>query len=118
MLLVLITPTISFAQGDKQAFPIVTSNQTIQETLDAQPGRMLFIPAGDYEISEKIVIRSDGSGLYGPGRIIQTNPEAPFIEIEHRAGVQLRDIVLTRPEGKQTTAIEAINARDCQDLVL
>ncbi|MEQ9070463.1 MAG: right-handed parallel beta-helix repeat-containing protein, partial [Gimesia chilikensis] len=80
--------------------------------------RMLFLPAGDYEISEKLVIRSDGSGLFGPGRIIQTNPAAPFIEVEHRKGVQFRDLVLTRPEDKQTTAIEAINLRDCQDLVL
>lgn len=114
----LTLPITSFAQETKQAFPIVASKQSIQETLDAQPGRMLFLPAGDYEISEKLVIRSDGSGLYGPGRIIQTNPEASFFEIEHRAGVQFRDIVLTRPEGKQTTATEAINARDCQDLVL
>ena len=52
------------------------------------------------------------------GGLSKPNPEAPFLEIEHRAGVQFRDIVLTRPEGKQTTAIEAINARDCQDLVL
>lgn len=116
--LFLSLPVAGTAQQAGQAFPIVTSNQTIQETLDAQPGRMLFLPAGDYEISEKLVIRSDGSGLYGPGRIIQTNPEAPFLEIEHRAGVQFRDIVLTRPAGKQTTAIEAINARECEDLVL
>ncbi|WP_417387947.1 right-handed parallel beta-helix repeat-containing protein [Gimesia sp.] len=107
----------SFAQNNP-AFPIVTPSQSIQETLDAQPGKMLFLPAGDYEISKKIVIRHDGSGLYGPGRIIQTSPEAPFIEVEHRKGVQFRDIVLTRPEGKQTTATEAINVRDCQDLVL
>ncbi|QDV15499.1 hypothetical protein Pan153_01130 [Gimesia panareensis] len=113
----LVSATSAHAQN-KQPFPIVTANQSIQAALDAQPGRMLFLPAGDYEISEKLVIRSDSSGLYGPGRIIQTNPEAPFIEVEHRAGVQFRDIVLTRPEGKQMTAIEAINIRDCQDLVL
>lgn len=114
---ILLFATTGFAQ-DKQLFPIVAANQSIQAALDAQPGRMLFLPAGDYEIAEKIVIRSDRSGLYGPGRIIQTNPEAPFIEVEHRAGVQFRDIVLTRPEGKQTTATEAINVRDCQDFVL
>jgi len=109
---------VGSAEETKQAVPIVAQNQSIQETLDAQPGRMLFLPAGDYEISAKLVFRSDGSGLYGPGRIIQTNPDASFFEIEHRAGVQFRDIVLTRPEGKQTTATEAIKARECQDLVL
>lgn len=117
LLISILTTATGFAQNN-QSFPIVTTNQSIQTTLDAQPGKMLFLPAGDYEISEKIVIRHDGSGLYGPGRIIQTNPAVPFIELEHRNGVQLRDIVLTRPEGKQTTATEAVNARDCQDLVL
>lgn len=113
----LVSVTSSRAQNN-QPFPMVTAGQSIQAALDAQPGRMLFLPAGDYEISEKLVIRSDGSGLFGPGRIIQTNPAAPFIEVEHRKGVQFRDLVLTRPEDKQTTAIEAINLRDCQDLVL
>ena len=113
----LVSATSSRAQNN-QPFPMVTAGQSIQAALDAQPGRMLFLPAGDYEISEKLVIRSDGSGLFGPGRIIQTNPAAPFIEVEHRKGVQFRDLVLTRPEDKQTTAIEAINLRDCQDLVL
>ncbi|QDU00433.1 hypothetical protein V6x_01060 [Gimesia chilikensis] len=113
----LVSATSSRAQNN-QPFPMVSAGQSIQAALDAQPGRMLFIPAGDYEISEKLVIRSDGSGLFGPGRIIQTNPAAPFIEVEHRKGVQFRDLVLTRPEDKQTTAIEAINLRDCQDLVL
>ena len=75
--LFLSLPVTGTAQQAGQAFPIVTSNQTIQETLDAQPGRMLFLPAGDYEISEKLVIRSDGSGLYGPGRIIQTQSRSP-----------------------------------------
>lgn len=113
----LVSATSSQAQNN-QPFPMVTAGQSIQAALDAQPGRMLFLPAGDYEISEKLVIRSDGSGLFGPGRIIQTNPAAPFIEVEHRKGVQFRDLILTRPEDKQTTAIEAINLRDCQDLVL
>lgn len=113
----LVSATSSRAQNN-QPFPMVTAGQSIQAALDAQPGRMLFLPAGDYEISEKLVIRSDGSGLFGPGRIIQTNSAAPFIEVEHRKGVQFRDLVLTRPEDKQTTAIEAINLRDCQDLVL
>ncbi|MFI4850934.1 MAG: right-handed parallel beta-helix repeat-containing protein [Gimesia chilikensis] len=112
-----VSVTTSRAQNN-QPFPMVTAGQSIQAALDAQPGRMLFLPAGDYEISEKLVIRSDRSGLFGPGRIIQTNPAAPFIEVEHRKGVQFRDLVLTRPEDKQTTAIEAINLRDCQDLVL
>ncbi|QDU00240.1 right-handed parallel beta-helix repeat-containing protein [Gimesia aquarii] len=117
-LTVLSAPAQGLCEESNSEFPIVSRNQPIQASLDAQPGKMLFLPAGDYEISAKISIRSDGSGLYGPGRIIQTNPDAPFIEIENRSRVQLRDIVLTRPEQKQTTATEAIKASGCQDIVL
>ncbi|MBM4093432.1 MAG: hypothetical protein FJ276_29085, partial [Planctomycetes bacterium] len=39
---------------------------TLQMAIDANPGRMLFVPAGDYEIKEKIRIHGERSGLYGP----------------------------------------------------
>lgn len=117
-LMFLAVPSLGYCQEPGQAYPVVGLKQSIQVAMDAQPGKMLFLPAGDYKISEKIMIRSDGSGLYGPGRIIQTNPDAPFIEIENRARVQLRDIVLTRPDQKQDTATEAIKASGCRDLVL
>lgn len=115
---VLAIPSRGLCQESNSAFPIVSRNQSIQATLDAQPGKMLFLPAGDYQISAKIRIHSDGSGLYGPGRIIQTNPNAPFIEIENQSRVQFRDIVLTRPEQKQVTVTEAIKVSGCQDIVL
>jgi nitrous oxidase accessory protein NosD len=91
---------------------------SIQEALDANPGRMVFVPAGDYTISEKIRIRGDNSGLFGPGRIIQTKTNAPIIAIEGAAGVQLRDLTLTRAEGKMETGSEAVVATKCRDLVL
>jgi len=117
-LIVLVVPSLGYSQTPGQSYPIVGLEQSIQAALDAQPGKMLFLPSGDYKISAKIIIRKDGSGLYGPGRIIQTNPDAPFIEIENRARVQLRDLVLTRPDQKQNTPTEAIKASGCLDLVL
>ena len=48
----------------------VTAYPSIQEALNDNPGRLIFVPAGDYPITEKIRIRGSGSGLYGPGRII------------------------------------------------
>jgi len=96
----------------------VAAYRSIQEALDANPGRKVFVPAGDYEISEKIQIRRDHSGLFGPGRIVQTNPEQPILEIEHASGVEIRDLVLTRARGKTETKAEAVLAVDCRDLVL
>ena len=77
---------------------------------------MIYVPAGDYEISEPLRLRSDNSGLHGPGRIIQTNPDAPIINVEKATGVRLRDLTLTRPEGRMDTKAEGIIASNCQDL--
>lgn len=98
--------------------PSARTYRSIQEALDANRGRMVYVPAGDYTISEKIRVRGDNSGLFGPGRIIQANTNAPIIEIEGAAGVQLRDLTLTRPEGKMETGNEAVLAIKCRDLVL
>lgn len=91
---------------------------SIQAALDARPGQMIYVPPGDWQISEKIRIRRDRSGLFGPGRIVQTNPNAPIVEIENAVGVRLRDLTLTRPEGKTETRCEALIAMRCRDLVI
>ncbi len=92
--------------------------RSIQEAIDANPGRMLFVPPGDHRVAEKIRIRGDRAGLYGPGRIVQTNPDAPIVEIEQASGVEIRDLTLTRPEGKQETRAEGVLAIRCRDLVV
>jgi hypothetical protein len=96
----------------------ISSYPSIQAALDANPNRRLFVPAGDYPITEKIRIRGERSGLFGPGRIIQQNPDHPIIELENTTASELRDLTLTRPEGKTDTASEAILAIKCRDLVL
>ncbi len=98
--------------------PSVAGYRSIQEAIQANPGRKLHVPAGDYEVSQKIQIHADNSGLFGPGRIVQTNPELPIIEIERASGVEIRDLTLTRPKGKSETKAEAVLAIDCRDLVL
>lgn len=91
---------------------------SIQEAIDANPGRIVYVPPGDYEITEKIRLRTDNSGLCGPGRIIQKNTAVPIVEIEDAAGVQLRDLILTRPEGRMDTETEAVLVIRCRDVVL
>ncbi len=96
----------------------VTDYPSIQHALDANPGRMILVPAGDYPVTEKIRIRGERAGLFGPGRIIQENPDQPIIEVEDATGAEIRDLTLTRPDGKWETACEGILALGCRDLVI
>jgi len=96
----------------------VADYPSIQAALDANPGKVLEVPPGDHEISEKIRLRGDGSGLAGSGRIIQINPDQPHLEIEDAVAVAVTDLTLVRPEGKTETRHEAIVAIRCRDLVI
>jgi len=96
----------------------VAAYPTIQAALDANPNRMVFVPAGDYPITEKIRIRGQRSGLFGPGRIIQQSDNQPIIEIENATEAEIRDLTLTRPEGKMETRNEGVLAIKCRDLII
>ena len=98
--------------------PSATSYDSIQAALDANPDQMVYVPAGDFLISEKIRIRGKRSGLFGPGKIIQQNPGQPIIEIEDASDAEIRDVTLTRPEGKTETQKEGILAIRCNDPVI
>ncbi len=98
--------------------PSVAAYDSIQAALDANPGRMIFVPAGDYPIAEKIRVRGERSGLFGPGRIIQQNADQPIIEIENADAAEIRDLTLTRAEGKMETGNEGILAIQCRDIVV
>ncbi|MEI8381844.1 MAG: hypothetical protein WCJ09_17075 [Planctomycetota bacterium] len=96
----------------------VADYPSIQAALDANPGQMVYVPSGDHLIQEKIRLRTDRSGLSGPGRIIQQNSEQPIVEIEKGSGIEIRDLTLTRSEGKLETSNEGILAMNCLDLVI
>ena len=98
--------------------PSATDYPSIQEAIRANPGRMVYVPAGDYEISGKIHIGRQGGGLFGPGRIRQNNPGHPILVVEGATGAQIRDLTLMRPEGKTDTLTEGVLAINCHDLVL
>lgn len=96
----------------------VAGYESIQVALDANRGRLVYVPAGDYEISEKLRVRGDGSGLFGPGRIIQSQSNQPVIEIEDAEGAELRDLTLTRSAGNLETNSEGVVAIRCRELVI
>ncbi len=98
----------TFAHAARAQSPSVAEYPSIQAALDANPGRPVFLPAGDHEIAKKVVIHKSGSGLHGPGRIIQTAPDQPILTVENAADVQLRDFTLTRAAGKMESRSEGL----------
>lgn len=98
--------------------PSVADYPSIQEAIRANPGRLVYVPAGDYEISAKIHIGRQGGGLFGPGRVRQCNPGQPILVVEGATDAQIRDLTLMRPDGKTDTLSEGILAIDCRNLVL
>lgn len=112
----LLLPCLAgFARGGDLS---VAAYPSIQAALDANPGRMVFVPAGDYSITDKIRIRGRRSGLFGPGRIIQQSADQPIIEIENADEAEIRDLTLTRPDEKMETGNEGVLAIKCRDLVI
>lgn len=105
--------TVAIAQS-----PSAAEYDSIQAALNANPGLMVFVPAGDHIIDKVILIGQKGGGLYGPGRIIQTNAESPIVRFEQCKGGQLRDLTLTRAEGKMDTSVEGILIRQCSETVI
>ncbi len=112
-ILICLTSAALAAQG-----PSVAEYPSIQEAIRANPGQMVYVPTGDYEIAEKIHIGPQGGGLFGPGCIRQTNPKQPILVIEGATNVHIRGLTLTRPAGKTDTPCEGLLAIKCHNLVL
>jgi len=55
---------------------------SLQRALDASPGRVLYVPPGDYHLTRALQLRRDHSGLWGTGRIIQDDPAQDIVNIE------------------------------------
>lgn len=106
------------SQDAQKSSDSISNYSSIQDAIDSNPGKMLFVPAGDYVITKRIRLDKDESGLFGPGRIIQENADEPIIEVEHASGVQLRDLTLTRAKQAEQTRSEAVLAVDTRELVL
>lgn len=98
--------------------PSAADYASLQAAIDANRGRAVFVPAGSYVISEKLRLSGDMSGLFGPGRIIQSNADQPIIGVQNGEGICLQGLTLTRSEDAMETSLEGIIALNCNDLVI
>ena len=112
--LALLAPPIMF--GAVQVVP--GDGASLQRAIDAHPGQQVFVPAGDYVIDQPLRLKADQSGLWGPGRIIQSNPEADIVNVENVSGVVLRDLTFTRSEGKMETHRPGLRLVRCADVTI
>ena len=109
---------LAVAPASRAAEHSVADYPSIQAALDANPNRILFVPAGDHPITEPIRIHGDRAGLVGPGRIIQQSPDKPIIIVDGATDAEIRDLTLTRPEGHMDTSSDGLLAVKCHDLVI
>jgi hypothetical protein len=89
--------------------PSVSEYGSIQEAVDKNPGKVVYVPSGDHSIDRAILLTKEGSGLFGPGRIVQTSTAENIITVESAKDIRIQDLTLTRPEGARDTDWAAIN---------
>lgn len=105
--IVLVTPSVLLAQG--LGVPCsVADYPSIQAAVDDNPGRPIYIPAGDYLLSESVTVSTDGTELFGHGRLIQQNPNAAVVRFLDADHVTIRGVTLTRSEDKEEATSEAL----------
>lgn len=98
--------------------PSVTSYSSIQAAVDANPGKMVFVPPGEYHLDKPVMLTTDHSGLYGYGTLIQNNTAAQIIRIDHASWVRVQGLTLRRPEERMETTEEAIRGDACPHLLI
>lgn len=91
---------------------------SIQEAIDANPGREIYIPSGDHAVEKTIRISGRDTSLVGPGRILMTNPSRHILEIEHARNIRIAGLTFSRPAGSMDTDREGILVSDAQDILL
>ncbi len=91
---------------------------SIQAAIDANPGREIFVPAGDHSVDKTVRITGEGTSLVGPGKIVMVNPGVHILEIEHARNVRIEGVTLTRPEGQMDTQKEGLLISDARSIIV
>jgi hypothetical protein len=109
---------LAFGTGRTFAQISVENYGSIQEAIDKNPGKMIEVPPGDYPITASLQISADNSGLYGFGRIIQSDPKAAILTVGTATNIQIRDLTFTRAEGAMVSTNHGVLVKNCSNVVL
>lgn len=96
----------------------VTEYDSIQAAIDANPGSMIHVPEGRYEIDTPLRLTHDYTGLYGYGTIVQMNPDAPVLHGEGTVGIRLRDLTFRRAPDSPNATEPGLRFDGCRNLTI
>lgn len=89
---------------------------SLHDAVKNNPGKVIDIGAGDWTIDRRLLLRTDRSGLRGTGRIIQTNPKVPIVEVRNAQDVSISEVTLMRPAADSGSEAEGLLAVNCRYL--
>ncbi len=95
-----------------------TDYPSLQAAIDANPGRMVYVPNGDHLLTTTVMIKTAGTGLCGPGRLVMTDASKDIINVRDADDVTIRDIKLFRERGKHDGGRNGIFAAGCEGLTI
>jgi len=95
-----------------------TDYPSLQAAIDANPGSMIYVPNGDHLLSDTVMIKTTGTGLCGPGRLVMTDASKDIIDVRKASDVTIRDIKLFRERGKHDGGRNGIFAAFCEGLTI
>lgn len=107
-LLLLFLPQTAPATGVISA----TAYDSLQEAIDSNPGKAIYVPTGIHEISQPLRLTEDGTSLYGHGTISQSNASADILRIQNASHIRIEGLTLTRPEGAKDTTRHGLLIED------
>lgn len=116
-LLIVMTAPAVFASSPPSS-AASPARPSLQALIDANPGGIIRIPAGEYTITAALRLTSAGTELYGPARIVQANPDEPMMRIENTSGIRVFGLSFTRAGGKQHASQAGIDVIGCRDVEL
>jgi len=108
----LLSPFLGARPVDVSAYP------TLQAAIDANPGRIITLPPGEFTIDRALVVSADHTELHGPARVIQTNPAEPILQVRNARHVRIFDLSLGRSAGRQEASKPGLEIDRCEDVEL
>ncbi|HVT73648.1 MAG TPA: right-handed parallel beta-helix repeat-containing protein [Lacunisphaera sp.] len=100
--------SLAAADNAPTGAPSAASYPSVQAAVDANPGRAVYLPPGEFRLTAPVVLATEGSGLFGQGTLIQTNDDADIVQVRSAAHVRIEGITLRRDQPKFFKSARAI----------